>query len=289
MKQILSLVVLLILWSNIYSQFLIDTVLNRYSAIDSIIQQQLTQVSNSDLLIVLDIDNTILKSDHDLGSDFWYQWQSGELKYKPDISTQKLADKCKYNEAIGLLFELGTMSLSDDSAAVLINKWQNNGLRVFALTSRSPSYRTATERELKRNGIDLKLNELKDLNGNRMNFDYTLQRELSYKNGILMSSGMDKGEMLSFILGKSGTRFKNIVFVDDTRKNIDNVKRKYSACMQTNITLVHFTRVVEQRYLSNNQEIFTKDQIDRMDKDWKKLLQTLSDIFPKRAIKCECK
>ena len=264
----------------------IDTIVD-YLAVDKAIREKAQQCGAGNVLVVLDIDNTILTSDTDLGSDTWYQWQNDELDLKP-TPEQKLTRDCLYNEAIGLLYDLGTMSLTDSLLPGYIKAWQSSGATLFALTSRSPKYRAATERELSRNNIDLKAAELSTIDGNELIFSLTLTRDLSYDNGIMMTTGMNKGEMLAYILEKAGRSFKANIFVDDTRKNIDAVKNKYLDNNNIDMILFHYTRIISDRLKNNNNVVLTLEQADKMDMDWDLLIRLLNTIFPERLEKSEC-
>lgn len=272
---------------HISGQSVKDTMVVDYKVIDKTIHEKINEYSASKVLIVMDIDNTILTSDADLGSDIWYQWQRGELDIKP-TSEQKLSDACLFNEAIGLLYDLGTMTLTDSLLPRYIHEWQTDGVTLFALTSRSPNYRAATERELNRNNVDLSVSELNTIDGNKLFFNYTMNRSLSYYNGIFMTSGMNKGEMLAYIIGRSGRQFKAIIFIDDTRKNIDAVKSRYSGCNTYDIILFQYNKIISERLMHNDNVILTRAQADQMAKDWDILVNTLNTIFPERADKSDC-
>ena len=114
-----------------------------FQKVDRYVNRLLEQSDASDILIVLDIDDTILTNSTDLGGDVWYQWQRGKLNIKP-TDAQKV--DCLFEDSIGLLYELGTTELTDSIIPSLINNWQKKEIPVFALTSRSPRYRAATER-----------------------------------------------------------------------------------------------------------------------------------------------
>jgi hypothetical protein len=274
-------------FGNLFGQSLKDTVVVDYKFIDKTVNEKITEYGANNVLVVMDIDNTILTSDTDLGSDIWYQWQRGELDIKP-TAEQKLPDACLFNEAIGLLYELGTMTLTDSLLPGYILEWQSDGVTLFALTSRSPNYRAATERELKRNNVDLTVSELNTADGSKLFFNYTLNRSLSYYNGIFMTSGMNKGEMLAYILGRSGRQFKAIIFIDDTRKNIDAVKTRYSSCNTFDIVLFQYNKIISERLRRNINVILTKAQADQMADEWDILVNTLNTIFPERMQKSDC-
>lgn len=274
--------------NNIYAQQLKDTVVVDFKTIDKTINDKVNKYGTKDVLVVLDIDNTILSSNTDLGSDIWYQWQTDELEIHPS-SEQKLSSDCLYNEAIALLYELGSMTLTDSLLPKYIKDWQNKEITIIALTSRSPRCRAATERELINNRIDLSITELKTVEGNKFNFSDSLNnRELNYLNGIFMTSGMNKGEMLGHIINRSGKSFKAVIFVDDSKKNIDAVKNKYLSCSNTDVELFYYTKVIAERLIRNNNVVLTKDQADKMNTDWKLLIKTLNSIFPERLKKSKC-
>jgi len=91
--------------STSFSQSLKDTAVVDYRVVDRTIDEKVQQFGAGSVLVVLDIDNTILTGDSDLGSDIWYQWQTDKLDIKPRPD-QKLDKDCLFNEAINLLYEL---------------------------------------------------------------------------------------------------------------------------------------------------------------------------------------
>ncbi len=287
MRKYFSALTVIFLFSIQLSAQVTDTTLQSFGFINQTVQEKIEKYGGSQVLVVLDVDNTLLKSDTDLGSDLWYRWQRNKLDIKP-TSKQKLPDSCLFSEAIPLLYELGTMSLTEPELANYIVQWQQKGVTLIALTSRSPLCRAATERDLKQNGIELKKNALTTLEGNSLELNYSLKRELTYANGLMMTSGMHKGEMLAHLLGRSGKTFQAILFVDDTRKNIDNVKAKYTDFHSKELSLLYYTKVFSEREKQNNGQLLTQKQADKMASDWSALLKSLNQIFPERVNKCKC-
>ena len=232
----------------------------------------------ANVLIVLDIDNTLLTSSVDIGGDIWYQWQRGDLEVKP---SEEQTVKCLFEDSIGLLYELGTMDLTESSLPAVLSDWQSNGNTVMALTSRAPKYRSATERELINKGFDFNITALAPLGEKAPVYREIRGRELSYMNGIMMTSGMNKGEMLSYLLEKTNRNFAAIVFVDDSKKNIDNVYNKYVGRKDIDVKLYHYLKVERDREAKYGS-ILTEEQAEKMASDWINLNQTLNSIFPKR-------
>ena len=264
-----------------------DTTLQSFYTINKTVVEKSNEYGASKVLVVLDVDNTMLKSDSDLGSDLWYRWQRNKLEIKPK-AYQKLADSCLFSEAIPLLYDLGTMSLTEHSLKNHITDWQNKGVTVIGLTSRSPLCRMATERDLLQNGINLKKTQLRAIDGSKLILNDKLGRELSYANGLMMTSGMHKGKMLGHILGRSGKKYDAIIFVDDTRKNIDNVKQDFKKFGRIELSLFYYTKVFSERKQENEGQLLTQDQADNMAKDWEELIIFLNSKFPERREKCSC-
>lgn len=232
----------------------------------------------ANVLIVSDIDNTLLTSASDLGGDIWYQWQRGKLDVKP-TPAQKVS--CLFEDTIGMLYELNPMTVTDPLVPEIVASWQLAGNTVMALTSRDPRYRSATERELKSNGIELGQSALTLENGVMPEYRHQMDRELTYSQGVMMTTGMDKGKMLHWILDKTGRHFDAVIFIDDSRKNIDNM---YTAWKDgnTDMDIFYYTSVEEAR-IARHGAVLTQAQADKMAADYDKLNKTLLDVFPGRS------
>ncbi|WP_426357394.1 DUF2608 domain-containing protein [Pseudocolwellia sp. HL-MZ19] len=239
---------------------------------------------SSNVLIVVDIDNTLLTSSVDLGGDIWYQWQRGKLDIKPS-EDQQVA--CLFEDSIGLLYELSPMNLTENNLPSVIEQWQSNQNTILALTSRAPIYRAATERELIRNGMNLEVSALSPAGQDAPVYRETLERELSYMKGVMMTSGMNKGEMLDYILDKTGREFDAIVFVDDSGKNIVNVYEQFKNRSHIDRNIYHYVNIEKQREAEFGA-VLTESQAIKMSNDWIELNNTLNTVFPQRDISAGC-
>lgn len=287
MKNIIISLLFIITSGILNAQSINDTVITDFKDVNKLVNQKTEKYGASQVLVVLDIDNTILTSQVDLGGDIWYQWQRGKLENIKPTEKQKIK-RCFYEDVIGLLYELGTMQLTDSLIPNYIHHWQNDGLTVFALTSRSPKYRTPTERELIKQGIDFSISPLQTVNHITPMYHYNLDREMSYMNGIMMTTGMNKGKMLDHILGRTGQSYKAIIFVDDSEKNIKNMKQHYINNTEIDFTIFQYNKIINDRKKKNGGVILTKKQAKKMDRDWKELTKTLNHIFPGRNIENKC-
>jgi len=238
----------------------------------------------TNVLIVVDIDNTLLTNSVDIGGDIWYQWQRGKLDIKP-TEDQQVA--CLFEDSIGLLYELSPMNLTENSLPSIIEQWQSNQNTILALTSRTPVYRAATERELTRNGMNLELSALSPRGQSAPVYRETFGRELSYMKGIMMTSGMNKGEMIDYILEKTDREFDAIVFVDDSEKNIVNVYERFKDRSNIDTNIYHYVNIEHKREAEFGS-VLTAVQATKMANDWVELNNTLNTVFPQRDISKGC-
>lgn len=249
-----------------------------FADVEQTIKSKTQEFGPSKVLVVVDIDNTLLTGESDLGSDIWYQWQRGNLAVKPN-SDQLV--QCLFEDSINLLYELSPMKLTEATLPKMVATWQDQGLTVFALTSRSPRSRSATERELMRAGIDLSKHPLNLAGQVPLILREFIPREMSYMQGIMMTSGMNKGVMLNYILEKMQRKFDVIIFVDDSQNNIDNLYAEFKNVSNLDMTLFHYTQVEDQR-LEENGQILSQSQADTMAQQWNALNQLLNSIYPSR-------
>ena len=80
------------------------------------------------------------------------------------------------------------------------------------------------------NGYDIKFND-----GNRT-------ARVTYKNGFIMSSGLNKGLVLEDFLKRVKRSYKNIYFIDDSLKNVTNMQNFWKDKAGA-IKIFHYTKV----------------------------------------------
>lgn len=202
-------------------------------------------ISPKDALIVYDIDNTLLKMKQNFGSDQWFNWQSNCLK----IQCPELIAK-DFQDLIDLQYEIFTMAKMDpteDYAPQAVRSLQEKGFSVIALTSRGPESRNATERELRRNNYDFSPTFFGE--SIATSFTPTGQKRIaSYQNGVFMTSGMHKGQMLKYLLDRFQKHYKFIMFIDDHKKHTDRV---FDIFLNTDSSIYTFRYGLEDNKVEN--------------------------------------
>ena len=192
-----------------------------------IVRDVIQRVRPGRALFVFDIDNTLLQSPEGqfVGSDQWYRWQE----------TLGDTDRAKVECVLdiqGVAFHMAHLVPTDTGhSAELVLQLQRSGFDVIALTARSPQFRAATERELRRNSIDFTVSLPRDHAG----FPGTYRpgpsdairtpRAASYQSGIAMLAGQHKGAALLDLLDRigAGNDYDHVVFFDDNRDNANDM------------------------------------------------------------------
>jgi hypothetical protein len=206
-KRITFLFILLIGFSSLRAE-VIET--NHFSEVAS--------HTKAGTLVISDIDDTLLIPLQMIGSDEWFSHRIKKHRaegLQPDSALEKTVAEAT------AVRQLTQMQLAEPGTDKVIQSLQKKGICVMGLTVQAPAVAPRTRQQLKSNNIDLTVNALskKDqyfpLNGQNM----------LYKNNILFTTGVSKGEALFTLLDKMKIAPKRIVFIDDKASNIENVEK----------------------------------------------------------------
>jgi hypothetical protein len=185
------------------------------------------QAGTENILVVFDIDNTILAMEQGLGADQWYEWQK-ELATEDPCNPKSVGDRFA---AQGALYFVSAMRSTQEDAASQIAIIQNEGISVIALTSRGMDYQLQTFRELRRNNISFAHSAIGPAGGFAESFIPVEDgRPSLYEDGVFLTAGQHKGQMLYALIEKTAVKMPAvIVMADDKQKNLDAVKETFSA------------------------------------------------------------
>lgn len=187
----------------------------------------LKNTDKNKILVVFDIDNTIMAMEQGLGSDQWYEWQKG-LSENDSCNPQNVGDRFA---AQGSLYFASAMRPTQADSATQVRAIQATDVAVIALTSRGMDFRLQTFRELRRNGFSFSYSAIGPQGGYLEPFMPIEDGRLSlYEDGVFLTAGQHKGQMLYTLLEKTGFDMPSvIIMVDDKQKNLDAVKETFSA------------------------------------------------------------
>lgn len=269
--------------------------------LEPLVAEKAQQYGPENVLLVFDIDNTLLTMDGYLGGDAWFSlhWNRfGDAPGSQDAPLDSRDDLLAWQE---VLFEIGTMSPPEADTPARIARWQRQGHPTICLTSRSPESRDATFRELERNGYDFEhhdvgqnfggLIDLIDLAGHL--FDETQaqayqlearRHEVCYEDGVFLTAGQHKGAFLAMLLHSMNAAYPCIIFVDDHERNGKKMTEAIQALFNSNrrvdddvdLTVVHYTATRERVERFNDPAV--QDQVaEKMET----LMATVCELYPR--------
>lgn len=256
-------------------------------------ERYVEQFGPEHVLLVVDVDNTLLAMNHALGSDQWFEWQQHLLETQPHSPLLVAKTFDGLLEAQGLLYNLGRMHPPQRDLPAIIGQIQDLGLFTLVLTSRGDEFRVSTKRELLRNGYDFAETAVavRDLPGGLYQpydpeephahgltpkevaaCEVDIPRPVSYADGMFMGAGQHKGAMLFSLLHHAVPEIRAIVFVDDHQRNIERVS-EMAASRGIEITAFRYAREdAKVRAFQNGH----KRDVDRR---WRCLERTLNAVF----------
>ncbi len=191
-------------------------------AIASFIKNALAKEPGPCAVVAFDIDNTILRGVNPAATDEWFGEKLKEyttMGLSSDQAVEKIlpehlqAHRTTKVEAI------------DDDVETLIDALKHKNIHVIALTARALDFVDITIRQLHDVKIDLTPHKPFDDPWQRCYELSGLPKMAYYIPGIILACGNDKGMVFEHFLRQLKYRPHLIVFVDDTRKNIDAVER----------------------------------------------------------------
>jgi len=262
---------------------------------------------NDKVLLVFDIDNTLLAMRQDLGSAQWFSWQAD----MPANASQSVGDFPKLLRVQSLLYSISSMRVTHPGQSEIVKRLQDSGFKALLLTSRGFDLRDATRRELRANHYEFQNSALPILGESAASgfvgpycpykpsnvgqsgisqkeaerllavrnsdpVEIKKSRLISYSEGVCMTAGQHKGVMLRMLLHKTNNvgKFKAIVFVDDGRHHIKNVREAFEDQPEEVVTF-RYSREDPNVDRFNANQTGAKDQVT---KAWNKLKLTLGQL-----------
>lgn len=239
----------------------------------------------SGVLVVTDLDNTLLELDQDIGSEHWFLWQAGLIKDAAAIEKPVARSVPDLLSLQSLITNLVPTHLVHSSQRELYNSLVERGANMIALTSRMIDNRDTTERELARQGLTFINKSLPlDLIGQNSNsesrglifdsknpqdsglttqilsdFKVTTSKPVAYSKGVLYTEGQNKGVMLASFLHRTKiSGLKSVIFLDDRIHHVEAVEKAMTALRpDLSIASVHLTisRPKVEAFEKSNKQI----------------------------------
>lgn len=164
--------------------------------VDKAIKKLGSKWDSRSVLLVFDIDSTLLTMTQDLGSDQWIEWQTDLLINDPKNSVLTGESFPELFEIQNLIWNMGKMRPPEKLQPSLIQNLQTQGFTTLLLTSRAPEDRDITVKTLKKNNYDFEKSTLPPLKG--FSGEFT-----PYNTANLSESGITTNEAINMGLGYS--------------------------------------------------------------------------------------
>lgn len=210
----------------------------------------------SRVLLILDIDNTLLTMPQYLGGDRWFNYHTALIAAKTDPNFSNMDELIA---AQTMLFGVASMRTTEPGIPAMLAEAGRHRIDVFLLSARGPELYDATRRELDRNGLQVEApyacsfflcsadglyrdDEIRAaLAAIGEEASGSPYRNILIRNGVMLVAGQDKGVMLKLLMGAiGGRRYTHVVVADDGRKNIDALAASRNP---VSMTLFHYRRV----------------------------------------------
>ncbi len=178
------------------------------------------QLISFDTWVVLDIDNTVMEPQFELGSD---QWFTKLIEHACSLSPNNTIDAVTSVIAIYQAVQHHVSTKPVESQVVfLINALQDSGIPLLALTARDGTLIETTCRQLNEIGIDFS-RKLTSYDSSIQLGTHENNRSI-FQGNIIFCGGNDKGQCLKELLKRYQILPRHIVMVDDKEKHLMHVK-----------------------------------------------------------------
>lgn len=167
-------------------------------------------------LFLLDVDNTLVTTAQCLGNDVWFRQRFEEFVQK-GLSVKEALDRCVMEwEAFQNITQV---ELPESTIPHVIETLQKLHQPMIALSTRSVGLSRATLYQLLSLNIDLRKSPF-----SHKEHCFMKEEVVAFKNGILLTSGTQKGEALFELLKHINFYPDEVVFINDKSTNLREVE-----------------------------------------------------------------
>jgi hypothetical protein len=162
-------------------------------------------------LVVLDIDETMLRLPNDVGTKHW--WASIFSEKLELLGDHDAADAAAFEHWRTIANNCDAEHTDQDGLDKLLKEAREVGNNIIAVTARSPIMRKATERHLESIGVEMTAVEIP-------------QSVCYNRGGVFYVGDGSKADVIMSIceyLRNSGAQIRRVVFIDDVESHVQKV------------------------------------------------------------------
>jgi hypothetical protein len=218
------------------------------------IESVLEHAKKNDTMVIFDIDNTLVHTNQELGSDPWAYW----------FVKEKLKEGMMPRQALAYMFDLFRHIHShidvypvEEKTVDIVQQLKNLEIPTICLTGRQSSMIDVTQEQMKKSGFNF--NSPETLN---KPFSLKMKYPVEMANGIICGGMNEKGNVLSRVFETLDYKSpKAIVFIDDRQGCIDSMSRQ---CIDNNIAYTGLRYGYMDQIVSNFDPQKAQEQLEEL-------------------------
>ena len=181
---------------------------------------QITPELRAGTLLVLDLDNTLIEPEGNLGSDQWFYFLVRKFRARDGMSPAE-AEHRAMEEWNRVQPSLQIRAVEADAARI-IRSAQDRGFATLGLTARTPEIAQTTFAQLRKIGVHLARRTIP-----AREFALPGAHPILFREGVLfVGESNKKGRVLMDFLKRTGAHPARVLFVDDKRRHVKDVDRE---------------------------------------------------------------
>jgi phosphoserine phosphatase len=191
---------------------------------------------NRNKLVIFDIDDTLIAPTAESNSTRWVEYMAKKIMVEENIPFDQAWQQAgDLNDSI-----LETLLLKpvEEITPALIKALQQAGIPVIALTARPKRSISRTQLQLQMIGIDFSLSQVIPM----IEIELSKKNKTWYEKGIIYSASSNKGATLMSFLKSIDCSPKQIIFIDDNKKRVEEVEQALRE-NGLNAIIFHYTYV----------------------------------------------
>lgn len=261
----------------------------------------LVVMDNDDTLTMMSCpDNKSPATCQYLGGPAWFGWQQSLQKTAPTSPFLVASEFDALLEISDLLFAVNYMVYTDASIPAVLATLSKSGVRLLVETARGPSAASATSNQFEKLPVKdsryanfMELIDDNALLGKHSHISAIASpyqpcrspgaRPTSYQQGVFYAAGQNKGNMLKCFLQRTeSSSIENIVFIDDTLQNVEDVANAFENS-RLKVIAIHYTALSAHKAALTKGDMAKKYQ-DAAHKRWQAIKKVLTESLLSPAI-----
>ena len=251
-----------------------------FQAVHDKVSEVISQYRAGEVLLVFGFNDTLLTMEEGhIGSAEWFKWQVQMLRDDPDNPMLVAHGFSELLETQLLLSSVYKMKPPESETPNLVASLLKTGCRALVVSSGGEEFRSSSEAQLINNMYHFEDSGLESINSDPFlpfdedtlhplpsgfevdSIESMMLSPVSYRKGLFLTRGQNRGIMLRCLLARSDRKFKAICVVDSKAKHL---KRCHSAFEDLDLSVIGI------RYTCSDarMDAFTQSEKEESHRRW---------------------